>query len=159
MNHNCLYSPAAEHHRIWLVLISHPAEGRRLSWPGRRLPGAGRMDTQLSTHSRAGITYLRQWSLRRSWSGERLGSEPIGSGGQWGSSRGTWTPSWAAVSHSDQDATRIQSHSVSLWLPYVIGQAIYFHPVVSSFFLLFFPRLISAVGDWMSTILPHMVWP
>jgi len=34
-----------------------------------------------------------------------------------------------------------------------------FCPVVSSFFLLFFPRLISAVGDWMSTILPHMVWP
>ena len=28
------------------------------------------------------------------------------------------------------------------------------------FLLLFlFPRLISAVGDWMSTILPHMVWP
>jgi len=24
---------------------------------------------------------------------------------------------------------------------------------------LFIPRLISAVGDWMSTILPHMVWP
>jgi len=33
---------------------------------------------------------------------------------------------------------------------------------LASFFLLFFPRLISAVGDWMSTkttILPHMVWP
>jgi len=28
-----------------------------------------------------------------------------------------------------------------------------------SFFFLFFPRLISAVGDWMSTILPRMVWP
>jgi len=27
------------------------------------------------------------------------------------------------------------------------------------FLLLFFPRLISAVADWMSTILPHMVWP
>jgi len=27
---------------------------------------------------------------------------------------------------------------------------------LSSFF---FPRLISAVGDWMSAILPHMVWP
>ena len=28
-----------------------------------------------------------------------------------------------------------------------------------SFFLLsFFPRLISAVGDWTSTILQHMVW-
>jgi len=25
--------------------------------------------------------------------------------------------------------------------------------------LLFFPRLISVAGDWMSTILPHMVWP
>ena len=25
--------------------------------------------------------------------------------------------------------------------------------------ILFFPRLISAVGDWISTILPHMVWP
>jgi len=24
---------------------------------------------------------------------------------------------------------------------------------------LLFPRLISAVGAWMSTILPHMVWP
>jgi len=35
--------------------------------------------------------------------------------------------------------------------------------VVSSFFisvfcLLFFPRLISAVADWMVAILPHMVW-
>jgi len=28
--------------------------------------------------------------------------------------------------------------------------------LLSSFF--FFPRLISAVGDWMSTILRHMVW-
>jgi len=28
-----------------------------------------------------------------------------------------------------------------------------------SFYLLsFFPRLISAVGDWMSTILRHMAW-
>ena len=28
-----------------------------------------------------------------------------------------------------------------------------------SFFYLFFPRLISAATDWMSTIRPHMVWP
>ena len=27
------------------------------------------------------------------------------------------------------------------------------------FFLLFFPRLISVLGEWMSTILPHTVWP
>ena len=25
--------------------------------------------------------------------------------------------------------------------------------------LLLFPRLISAAADWMSAILPHMVWP
>ena len=47
-----------------------------------------------------------------------------------------------------------------LWPPYGIWQAIIFHAVVSSIFLsFFFPRLISAVGDWMSTILLHMVWP
>jgi len=44
-----------------------------------------------------------------------------------------------------------------LWPPCVIGQAIIFCPVVSifllSFFLSFFPRLISAAADWMSTIL------
>jgi len=28
-----------------------------------------------------------------------------------------------------------------------------------SFFLSFFPRLIPAAADWMSTILRHMVWP
>ena len=28
--------------------------------------------------------------------------------------------------------------------------------VLSSFF---FPRLISAAADWMSAILPYMVWP
>jgi len=31
----------------------------------------------------------------------------------------------------------------------------YFLLLLSSFF----PRLISAVGDWMCTILPHMMWP
>jgi len=36
------------------------------------------------------------------------------------------------------------------------------HNIFALWFLLlssFFPRLISAVADWMSTILPHMVWP
>ena len=47
----------------------------------------------------------------------------------------------------------------NLWPPCIAGCGhIYFHPVVSSFFFLF-RRLISAVGHWMSTILPHMVWP
>ena len=47
-----------------------------------------------------------------------------------------------------------------LWPPYGIRQAIIFCPVVSSIFFLllsFFPRLISAVAEWMYTILPHMV--
>ena len=43
--------------------------------------------------------------------------------------------------------------------PYVIGQTIIFLPCDFYILLLFSPRLISAVGDWMSTILPHMVWP
>ena len=45
-----------------------------------------------------------------------------------------------------------------LWPPYGIGQAIIF--LRCGFFYLLsssFPRLISAVGDWMSIILPHMV--
>jgi len=46
-----------------------------------------------------------------------------------------------------------------LWSPYVIGQPLYFCPVISIFYLLFFPRLISAATDWMSTILLHMAWP
>jgi len=43
------------------------------------------------------------------------------------------------------------------------GRPSYFSRVVSIFLLLllssFFPCLFSAVGDWMSTILLHMVWP
>jgi len=31
--------------------------------------------------------------------------------------------------------------------------------LLSSSFFFFFSRLISVVGDWMFTILPHMVWP
>jgi len=45
-----------------------------------------------------------------------------------------------------------------LWLPYGMVQAIIFF-CCGFFCLLFFPRLISAVADWMYTILPHMVWP
>jgi len=60
-------------------------------------------------------------------------------------------------------AGHIYFHPVvcSLWSPYGIGQTIIF--LTCDFYLLilllFFPRLISAVGDWMSNILPHMVWP
>jgi len=45
-----------------------------------------------------------------------------------------------------------------LWSPYGMGNifALWF---LSSFLILFFSRLISAVADWMSAILSHMVWP
>ena len=47
-----------------------------------------------------------------------------------------------------------------LWSPYLIGHTIIFSCCGLFFFLLlFFPRLISAAADWMSAILPHMVWP
>ena len=44
---------------------------------------------------------------------------------------------------------------VALWNRETIYIFILFLLLLSSFF---FPRLISAVGDWMSTILRHMVW-
>ena len=49
----------------------------------------------------------------------------------------------------------------SLWSSYVIGQTIIFSCccLFFFFFFFFFPRLISAAADWMSAILPHMVWP
>jgi len=51
-------------------------------------------------------------------------------------------------------------NSAFLWSPYLIGQTIIFSSCFFFFLLLFlFPCLISAVGDWMSAILPHMVWP
>jgi len=59
--------------------------------------------------------------------------------------------------HRDTDPVSVSF----LWLPYVIGQAIKFLPCGFFFYLSFylFPRLISAVADWVSAILPHMVWP
>jgi len=49
---------------------------------------------------------------------------------------------------------------VFLWLPYGIGQTIIFLPCGFFFFFFsFFPHLISAVADWMSAILSHMLWP
>jgi len=42
-----------------------------------------------------------------------------------------------------------------LWSPYGIGQTIIFSSCFFFFLLFLFPRLISAVRDWMSTILPQ----
>jgi len=49
---------------------------------------------------------------------------------------------------------KLHSFYCLLWLPYGIGQTIIFSSCG-----FFFPRLISAITDWMCAILPHMVWP
>jgi len=49
-------------------------------------------------------------------------------------------------------------HFNCLIMTALIGQAIYIF-ILWFLLLLLFPRLTSAVGDWMSTILRHMVWP
>jgi len=47
-----------------------------------------------------------------------------------------------------------------LWSPYGIGQTIIFSSCRLLYLSIFsFPRLISAITDWMSAILPHMVRP
>ena len=48
-----------------------------------------------------------------------------------------------------------------LWPPILMDRPLYFRPVVSSIFcyLSFFLTIISAIADWISAIVPHMVWP
>jgi len=48
---------------------------------------------------------------------------------------------------------------VALWNRETIYIFMLWFVLLSSFFFFFFPRLISAAADWMSAILPHMVWP
>jgi len=69
-----------------------------------------------------------------------------------------WTEGATYIRQGGRHIGHWPTFLVSLWLPYGIGQTIIFS---SGFFflLLFFPRLISAVRDWMFTILRHMVWP
>ena len=69
---------------------------------------------------------------------------------------------WPTEQNSLNDKMWLNKVHCFLWSPYGIGQTIIFSSC--SFFLssssfFFFPRLISAVGDWMSTILLHMAWP
>jgi len=45
-----------------------------------------------------------------------------------------------------------------LWPPSVADEDILFLPG-GFFFFFFFALLISAVAEWISTILPQMVWP
>jgi len=97
---------------------------------------------------------------------------------------GHFTGDVLPYSRASLSFVRELTYSVYLWSPYRIGHTIIFFALwllsffmvalcnradhyifilflLSSsffFFFIFFPRLISAVGDWMSTILQHMVW-
>ena len=51
--------------------------------------------------------------------------------------------------------TTFYSTELLLWSPYGIGQTIIFALWFLLLLLSFFPRLISAVADWMSAILPQ----
>jgi len=54
---------------------------------------------------------------------------------------------------------KLLAGTINLWSPYGIGQTIYIFMLWFVLSSSFFPRLISAAADWMSAILPHMVWP
>jgi len=71
-----------------------------------------------------------------------------------------WMAHWRHVENTIQPSVCC-SDAVLLLPPYGIGQTIIFLPYGFFYLLLsFFPRLISAVTDWMSAILPRMrVWP
>jgi len=69
--------------------------------------------------------------------------------------------------YADRDGDRRQITRSSCKLSLLVMVALrsrcehYIFALISIFLLFssFFPRLITAVGDWMSAILPHMVWP
>jgi len=62
---------------------------------------------------------------------------------------------WVVTVEISADAFWNVINTCYLYPPYVIGAIIF----IALWLLYFFPRLISAAGDWMSTIFPHMVWP
>jgi len=99
-------------------------------------------------------------SLGRRRPGACVFAQPLASVGcpvaEWKSAVGVWI-SWL-VSGTPVGLKSMLQQSTLFKL--FMGP-LYFCPVVSFsiFYLSFFPRLISAVADWMSAILPHMVWP
>ena len=66
---------------------------------------------------------------------------------------------WCARCTKTLSKSGFKHANCSLWLPCVADADIIFLPCGFFFLSIFFPRLISAVAEWMSTILVHMVWP
>jgi len=68
-------------------------------------------------------------------------------------------PYFISLQSCEKLVSKVLLNAFWLWSPYGIGQTIIFSCCGLFFFFLFFPRLISDAADWMSAILPHMVWP
>ena len=58
-----------------------------------------------------------------------------------------------------QSILGVQCVSIAMYCSLIIMAAPLNRAGHYGFFFLLFPRLFSAVTDWMSTILPHIVWP
>ena len=70
-----------------------------------------------------------------------------------------WSVKWQMPISAGKCSVTVYGKSVTITKPYYLcGCRLKFSSCFFFFLLLFFPRLISAVADWMSTILRHMVW-
>ena len=77
---------------------------------------------------------------------------------------GEWRQTWngrESLLHLDNNTNDHMEGMPMTYLCNRAGHYIFALRFVSFFFFFrfFFPRLMSAAADWMSTILPHMVWP
>jgi len=63
------------------------------------------------------------------------------------------------ISESKYRSTVVLEHYPDLFMAALRSRCGHYILPCSFFFLSFFRRLFSAVPDWMSTILPHMMWP
>jgi len=79
----------------------------------------------------------------------------------WGRNRAVKNPGLLLLIVVRQSLAVMLGTANYLWSPYEIGQTIIFSSCGFFFLLrlLLFPRLMSAVADWMSAILSHIVWP
>ena len=162
---------------LWLVLISCFAERRRLSWHlfvSKQSIGYFRtlhpffVVCLLWTHARLNwIILLRRrcWFVRV-FAGDHCCSS-VARLSSHTRRRRRLPQKVGQISPSSYNVNSFYISTVFryfLWPPALrsrCGHYIFIMWLLPSFFLSssFFPRLISAVGDWMSTILSHMVWP
>ena len=71
-----------------------------------------------------------------------------------------WSVQWLSYRFTEQTTVVLHFFSIGTLIIMATLRSRCGHYIFALWFLLFlFPRLISAVAHWMSTTLPHMVWP